>query len=113
LPGRVAVGGRWSGYFSWWPVATIVGFTTVMMFRRRDPKRLDKRVHELPRGVVVLLGDRREIGVAGCRRLKEEADRAGLVRYADSFANLRVFLLTAKPPLLTRVCCRNTVGTLA
>jgi hypothetical protein len=34
----------------------IVGFAMAMMFWRRDPKRLDKRVHELPRGVVVLLG---------------------------------------------------------
>jgi hypothetical protein len=40
-------------------------------------------------------------------------DRAGLVRYADSSTNLRVSLLTAKPPLFTRMCCRNMVGTLA
>jgi hypothetical protein len=39
-------------------------------------------------------GDRRGIGAAGCRGLMEEAGRAGLVRYADSFANLRVFVLT-------------------
>jgi hypothetical protein len=38
-------------------------------------------------------GDRRGIGAAGRRGLMEEADRAGLVRYADSFANLRVLLL--------------------
>jgi hypothetical protein len=29
-------------------MAMIVGFATAMMFQRRDPKRLDKRVHELP-----------------------------------------------------------------
>jgi hypothetical protein len=37
-------------------VATIVVFVMVTMFRRRDPKKLDKRVNELSRGVVVLLG---------------------------------------------------------
>jgi hypothetical protein len=75
-------------------VVTIVDFATAMMFWRRDPKRLDKRVHELPLGVVVLLGDRREIGVAGCRGLLGRDDRAGLVRYANSSVNLRVLLLT-------------------
>jgi hypothetical protein len=39
-------------------------------------------------------GDRRGIGAAGCRGLMEEADRARLVRYGDSFANLRVLLFT-------------------
>jgi hypothetical protein len=38
--------------------------------------------------------DRRGIGATGCRGLMDEAGRAGLVRYADSFANLKVFLLT-------------------
>jgi hypothetical protein len=81
-----------------------VGFAMAMMFQLRDPKRLDKRVQEFLRGVVVLLGDQRGKGTAGCRGLMEEADRAGLARYADSFANLRVFLHTAKPSLLTHVC---------
>jgi hypothetical protein len=57
------------------------------------------------------LSDQRGIGTAGCRELMGEDDGAGLVRYANASVNLRVFLLTAKPPLLTRVCCRNTVGT--
>jgi hypothetical protein len=39
-------------------------------------------------------GDRRGIGAAGCRELMGEADRAELVRYADSFANFRVLLFT-------------------
>jgi hypothetical protein len=38
--------------------------------------------------------DRQGIGAAGRRGLMGEADRAGLVRYADSFANHRVLLLT-------------------
>jgi hypothetical protein len=38
--------------------------------------------------------DRRGVGAAGRRGLMGEADRAGLVRYADSFVNLRVLLLT-------------------
>jgi hypothetical protein len=38
--------------------------------------------------------DRREIGAAGCRGLMGEADKVGLVCYADFFANLRVLLLT-------------------
>jgi hypothetical protein len=37
--------------------------------------------------------NRRGIGATGCRGLMGEADRAGLVRYANSSANLRVFLL--------------------
>jgi hypothetical protein len=41
------------------------------------------------------LNDRRGIGAARCRGLMGEVDRAGLVRYADSFANLRVLLLTS------------------
>jgi hypothetical protein len=28
-------------------LTVIVGFATAMMFQQRDPKRLDKRVHEL------------------------------------------------------------------
>jgi hypothetical protein len=51
-------------------------------------------VHKLPLGVVVLLGDRREIGVAGCRGLLGRDDRAGLVRYTKFSANLKVLLLT-------------------
>jgi hypothetical protein len=47
--------------------------------------------------------DRRGIGAAGWSGLMEEADRARLVRYADSFANLRVLLLT-------HMHCRNTSG---
>jgi hypothetical protein len=38
--------------------------------------------------------DRREIGAAGCRGPLGRDDTAGLVCYANSFANLRVFLLT-------------------
>jgi hypothetical protein len=38
--------------------------------------------------------DRRGIGAAGCCELMGEADRAELVRYADSFANFRVLLFT-------------------
>jgi hypothetical protein len=38
--------------------------------------------------------DRREVGAAGRHGLMGEADRARLVRYADSFVNLRVLLLT-------------------
>jgi hypothetical protein len=41
------------------------------------------------------LSDQRGVGTAGCRGLMGEADRAGLVRDADSFANLRVLLLTS------------------
>jgi hypothetical protein len=39
-------------------------------------------------------GDRRGIGAAGFRELMGEADRAELVRYADSFTNFRVLLFT-------------------
>jgi hypothetical protein len=39
-------------------------------------------------------GDQQGVGAAGCRGLMGEADRAELVRYADSFTNLRVLLLT-------------------
>jgi hypothetical protein len=39
-------------------------------------------------------GDRRGIGAAGHRGLMGGDDGAGLVRYADSFTNLRVLLLT-------------------
>jgi hypothetical protein len=28
-------------------MAAITGFATAMMFQQRDPKRLDRRVHEL------------------------------------------------------------------
>jgi hypothetical protein len=40
------------------------------------------------------LSDQRGVGTAGRRGIMEETDRAGLVRYTDSFATLRVFLLT-------------------
>jgi hypothetical protein len=39
-------------------------------------------------------GDRQRIGAAGHRGFMGGDDGAGLVRYADSFANLRVLLLT-------------------
>jgi hypothetical protein len=38
--------------------------------------------------------DRREIGVAGCHGPLGRDDTAGLVRYANSSANLKVLLLT-------------------
>jgi hypothetical protein len=38
--------------------------------------------------------DRREIGAAGCRGPLGRDDRAGLVRYANSSANLKVLLFT-------------------
>jgi hypothetical protein len=38
--------------------------------------------------------DRRGIGAVGCHGLMGGDDGAGLVRYADSSANLRVLLLT-------------------
>jgi hypothetical protein len=41
------------------------------------------------------LGDRRGIGAAGRRGLMGGDNGAGLVRYADSSANLRVLLLTS------------------
>jgi hypothetical protein len=41
-----------------------------------------------------VLNDRREVGTAGRRGPLGRDDRAGLVRYADSSANLRVLLLT-------------------
>jgi hypothetical protein len=51
-------------------------------------------VQELPRGVLwSCLNNQRGIGAAGRRGLMGEADRAGLVRYADSFMNLRVLML--------------------
>jgi hypothetical protein len=49
------------------------------------------------------LNNRRGIGVAGCRGPWNETIEPDLVRYADSSANLRVSLLTAKPSLLTHM----------
>jgi hypothetical protein len=44
----IVVGEEWlEGYSSRLPVAAIADFAMAMMFQRRDPKRLDKRVHEL------------------------------------------------------------------
>jgi hypothetical protein len=52
-------------------------------------------VQELSRGVLwSCLNDRRGVGAAGHREPMGEDDGAGLVRYADSSANLRVLLLT-------------------
>jgi hypothetical protein len=45
--------------------------------------------------------DRREIGVAGCRGPLGRDDRVELVRWDNFAANLRVFLLTAKPPAVS------------
>jgi hypothetical protein len=39
--------------------------------------------------------DRRGVGAAGCRGLMGGDDGAGLVRYANSSANLKVLLLTS------------------
>jgi hypothetical protein len=40
------------------------------------------------------LSDQRGVETVGRRGLMGRDDRAGLVRYANSFANLRIFLLT-------------------
>jgi hypothetical protein len=75
-------------------VATIVGFATATMFQRRDPKRLDKRVQELSGGVVVLLERSTRNRSCWMSWTMGRDDGAGLVHYADSFANLKVLLLT-------------------
>jgi hypothetical protein len=41
------------------------------------------------------LSDQRGVGTAGCRGPLGQDDGARLVRYANSSANLRVFLLTS------------------
>jgi hypothetical protein len=52
-------------------------------------------VQELPQGLLwSCLNNRRGVGVTGWHGFMGEADRAGLVRYADSSANLRVLLFT-------------------
>jgi hypothetical protein len=50
-------------------------------------------VQELPRGVVVLLERSARVGAAGRYGPMGGGDGTGLVRYADSSANLRVLLL--------------------
>jgi hypothetical protein len=75
-------------------VAAIVDFATAMMFQRRDPKRLDKSVHELSRGVVVLLERSARNRSCWMSWTMGQDDGAGLVRYANSSVNLRVLLLT-------------------
>jgi hypothetical protein len=65
-----------------------------MMFQRRDPKKLGKRVQELPWGVVVLLERSTRNRSCWMWWTRGQDDGAGLVRYAISSANLKVLLLT-------------------
>jgi hypothetical protein len=78
-------------------MVAIVDVATAMMFRHTgiEEARWGGGVQELPRGVLwSCFNNRRGVGVAGWRGFMEEADRAELVHYADSFVNLRVLLLT-------------------
>jgi hypothetical protein len=75
-------------------VATIVGFAMVTMFRRRGLNRLDEGSKSFLEVLWSRSDERRGIEAAGRRGLMGEDDGAGLVRYANSSANLRVLLFT-------------------
>jgi hypothetical protein len=75
-------------------VVAVVSFATAMMFRHTGIEEARWGSSSFFEVLWSCSGDRRGIGAAGCRRFLGEADRAGLVRYADSFANHRVLLLT-------------------
>jgi hypothetical protein len=72
------------------------------MFQRRDPKRLDKRVHELPRGVVVLLEQSARKGVAGCRGPWDKMMEPNWFAMPSSPRTSGFSCSRAEPPLLTQ-----------
>jgi hypothetical protein len=79
-------------------MATVVGFRhddDVSAHRdRRGSMRGGGRSRSFLEVLWSCSGDRRGIGAAGRRGLMGGNDGVGLVRYADSSANLRVLLLT-------------------
>jgi hypothetical protein len=92
----IVVGGGWpEGYSSRLSMVMAVGFAMAMMFRHTgiEEARWGKSRSFL-KVLWSCLGDWRGIEAAGRCGLMGRDDRAGLGRYANSSANLKVLLLT-------------------
>jgi hypothetical protein len=71
-----------------------VGFAMAMMFRQTGIEEARWGSRSFFEVLWSCSDDWRGVGAAGRHGFMGEVDIAGLVRYADSFANLRVLLLT-------------------
>jgi hypothetical protein len=72
----------------------VVGFATAMMFRYTGIEEARWGFRSFFEVLWSHSDDWRGVGAAGRHGFMGEVDRAGLVHYADSFAKLRVLLLT-------------------